>query len=117
MNRAYRVKTIESEGASYIIGAESRNKAILYALLSDDCDYSYTSYRANLVKSYDNKVIETETNGHMEMEELMPKGFRTWWSCEKCEEGDCFDYAGDDYGIDMYKCRKCGAVCPIPYFE
>ena len=120
MNRVYRVETIEDNEGSHIIGAKSRNKAKVYAMREDIGNHnyiSYISYKAKLVKNYDNKVIETETNGYMEIGELMLKGYRTWWACEKCGKEDCFDYAGDTYGVDLYKCRKCGAIYPIPYFE
>ncbi len=113
MNRVYNVSH-KTEGIYYAVGGENRSKAILNYISEtsgDTCEFIH--YRARLAKDYNGKPIFTEKSGLLDMEELIPKGYETWWECEECSERDCFEYAP----IDKYKCKHCGHIGNIPFAE
>lgn len=113
MNKVYDVK-YKDDGVYYPVGGENRSKAIinyLYYIGENPSDFIH--YRANLAKDYEGVNILTEKEGLLDMEELMPKGYNTWWGCGECGEEDCFDYVP----IDKYKCSACGYVGGIPFAE
>ncbi len=72
---------------------------------------------ARKAKDYNGKPITTDNTGLLSTSELIPKGYRTWWACEKCESEDCFEYVIIDGYIDGYKCKKCGHTAWIPYAD
>lgn len=110
LNRVYEVKHKDGS-VYYMIGAKSRTDAIQYFMGEDRGEY--IDYRAKLATTLEGKPIETETNGFMEMKELMSKGFKTWWACDNCGRDDCFDYEH----LDNYKCRECGHIDKISFGE
>jgi len=117
MNRVYRV-SYKGEGTYYTVGAESRNQALSSYITETSGDgWEYINYRASLARDYNGKTISTEKYGNVDMDELMSKGYMTWWECAECgadgNKAPAFDYIP----IDKYKCKKCGYVGEIPFSE
>lgn len=105
-----------TENVHYAVGGENRTKAIinyLYEIGENVSDFIH--YRARKAKGYDGKPIMTENSGILDAEELLPKGYRTWWECPECNGEDCFDYILINGYADGYKCKKCGHTAEIPY--
>ena len=113
MNRVYNVSH-KTEGICYPVGGENRSKAILNYIYETSGDtWEFIHYRASLARDEAGKPIETEKSGLLDMKELMPKGYGTWWECEECGEEDCFEYEE----IDKYRCNHCGHIGNIPFAE
>jgi hypothetical protein len=113
MNRVYDVR-YKTEGTYYPVGGENRSKAILNYISETSGDtWEFIHYRATLARDYNGKPIQTEHYRILDMKELIPKGYRTWWECEECGDEDCFEYAE----IDQYRCKHCGHVGNIPFAE
>jgi len=117
MNKVYNCSH-PSENIHYAVGGENKSKALIsYMREIGQNDSEFIHHRAHLAKSYYNKPILTEKNGFLSMEELMPKGYKTWWTCPECgcdgDESLCFVYLP----IDRYKCLECGYGGNIPFCE
>lgn len=117
MNIVFDVKH-KNENVHYAVGGENRTKAIisyLYSVGENSCNL--IDYRARKVKSYKEETIKTDKTGLLEMEELMQKGYKTWWACSECgcesDEIQCFDYVP----TDQYKCKECGYIGSIPFAD
>ena len=113
MKRVYDVSHV-ADGTYYPVGAETSNKAILsYMSETGQDSWEYINYRASLARDINNKPICTENTGLLFMEELMPKGYKTWWSCSECGESNCFEY----FKSDQYKCKECENIDSIPFAD
>lgn len=117
MNFVYDVSH-PSENIHYAVGGENRTKALINYMNEigeNECEFIH--YRASKAKDYGGNSIMTEKSGFVDMEELMPKGYKTWWTCPECGcDGDevlCFDYLP----IDKYRCKECGYEADIPFAE
>jgi hypothetical protein len=107
-----------TECVYYPVGGENRSKAIInYLYEIEENTSEFIEYRARKAKDYNGKPITTDNTGLLSTSELIPKGYRTWWACEKCESEDCFEYVIIDGYIDGYKCKKCGHTAWIPYAD
>ena len=117
MNRVYNVSH-KTEGVYYAVGGENRSKAILNYIGETNGDtWEFIHYRATLARNAEGKPIETENTGLLSMEELMPKGYKTWWECEECGEFTWPKQPFDYVPIDKYRCNRCGHVGNIPFAE
>jgi hypothetical protein len=113
MNRVYHVHEKGSCTYYYPVGGENRTKAIM-AYLDEigENQGDFIHYRAKLAYDRKGRPIYTENTGFLDMEELMPKGYKTWWSCDMCGAEKHFEYLP----IDRYKC-KCGYEADIPFVD
>jgi rubrerythrin len=113
MNRVFEI-CHKNENVTYAFGGESRSKAILNYLDEIGENRSeLVNYRATVARDYNGNPISTENSGLLRMEELMPKGYTTWWDCPHCNRQDCFDYVPED----KFSCRNCGFVDKIPFCD
>jgi predicted RNA-binding Zn-ribbon protein involved in translation (DUF1610 family) len=117
VNRVYDV-SYPKDNVYYAVGGENRSKALVnYMYEIGENASEFIHYRARLARGYDGKPIFTEKNGFIDMEELIPKGYKTWWNCPECgDEGDkeaAFEYVA----IDQYRCKGCGYIGSIPFVE
>jgi len=104
------------ENVYYAVGGENRSRALInYMREIGENDLEFIHYRARKARGYDGKPILTEKSGFVGMDELIPKGYKTWWECEECgaQGKHCFDYVH----IDKYKCKECGHIGNIPFCE
>lgn len=110
MNTVYDVRH-KDDNVYYAVGGENRTSAILNYLREigeNSSDFIY--YRATIAKDNNGKAILTERNGFVGMDELLPNGYKAWWTCPNCGREDGFEYVKGD----MYKCQ-CGLIEDIPF--
>lgn len=110
----YKVYNIrhKNDGTYYPVGGENRTDAILNYLREIGEDSSdFIHYRATLARNKNGETILTDNNGFIDMEELMPKGYPSWWHCPECFNEEDFEYAP----VDGYKCLQCGYEGNIPF--
>ena len=102
----------------YPVGGENRSKAILNLVNEiDDYTYNFIYYRARKAKNFDGKYIETTASSILDIDELLPLGYRPWWDCIACGRESKIDQLFDYVKENKYKCRVCGHIDDIPYGE
>lgn len=113
MNKVYDVR-YKDDNTYYAVGGINRTHAILNYLKEIGVDNSeFIHYRATAARDQKNKPIHTDKTGFVDMAELIPKGYRPWWSCPNCGNENDFKYLY----VDKYICSVCGHVDNIPFAE